>query len=571
LDASWGLIVSKSTDLGNTWSNPPIQTVTVNYPTDKEMIVADNLPVDPASLNAPYVNRLYIVSTYSAATHLIQFHQSNDGGATFSTPIQLAPANEWGHGGSIATGPNHEIYVTWAHKPNAGQFITNYGFAESLDGGATFTNQNSVYPSDLDLAPYVDLEYGMLNNGYQMNCVRVNGFPVIAVDRSCGPYRGRIYIAYNATDPITFKSRIIVKYKDPVGNSWINCNALGNATPSNQGIVDDNGIENWMPSLCIDQATGNVYVAYLKASSDPYPTGDFLTDAYLAFSDDGGQTFGNVRVSGNSWQHFPAPRPNGFTGDYISVDAYEGNIYVAWCANDVNQPSQKIDPCSNQTSLQLFPHYNVFTSRLICNTSTAIKSGTGIDLNLNGIRNLNDPSDPTSPSSYLYEASNSISLADDHSKFRIYGNSPNCIVTFRAGKYIHFKPSYSNVKDFGALNGSSMHAYISAVDPCTSPFRINYSIAENSTEKRNEDSNYRFYPNPTSAKITLEYYIARQGNLSIWIDDSLGGAVSNILTNEVVSVGNHKLEADIDNLKSGIYFLNIVKDGFRVVKKLVKL
>lgn len=94
---------SASPSFGNVWSNP-VNGVATPYRMDKEMIVADNLPEDPAN-------------SLSAFAH-------------------------------VQTGPQHEVYVCWSDYPLSVPGHPNayppdkIGFVSSFDGGLNFSSVN---------------------------------------------------------------------------------------------------------------------------------------------------------------------------------------------------------------------------------------------------------------------------------------------------------------------------------------------------------------------------------------------------------------------------------------------
>src|SRR5262249_24721495 len=83
----------------------------------------------------------------------------------------------------------------------------------------------------------------------------------LAWDRSAGPHRGRIYPAYtDATDPLpplvpndTSDTNILLRYSDDNGMHW-----------SDPITVNDDGGYNsqFLPSIAVDQATGNIAVSW---------------------------------------------------------------------------------------------------------------------------------------------------------------------------------------------------------------------------------------------------------------------------------------------------------------------
>ena len=142
---------------------------------DKEWMVADSSS-----------GNLYLTYTvFSATGDSIVFQRSTDGGNHWSNPIVMNTTGFGNVQGSRpAVGPNGEVYVTWEE---AGATADFFRVRKSTDHGATFGPQVQVAPvwgNDFSGAPGFNRLSGIT-------------FPSIAVDRSAGPNRGRIYVAWN--------------------------------------------------------------------------------------------------------------------------------------------------------------------------------------------------------------------------------------------------------------------------------------------------------------------------------------------------------------------------------------
>jgi hypothetical protein len=150
------------------------------------------------------------------------FVRSLDHGATWSAPVGLSGGAC--NGSRAAVGPDGELYVTWE------DFATRQVLGrKSLNSGATFGGPFVV-------APMLD-NLGMSPPGWYPEWDRANpafpyvgdyfapDFPSLAVDRSVGPRRGRVYVTWTdyasgTTDAATGS------VSDPDPNSY-----FGNATP----------------------------------------------------------------------------------------------------------------------------------------------------------------------------------------------------------------------------------------------------------------------------------------------------------------------------------------------------
>jgi len=298
----------KSRNGGNTWSNAKSG---INYQTfgfDKDMMGVDNDP------HSPYANNFYMSYTdFSFGGGEVIFNRSTDLGQTFSSPIIIRnQVAGFGQGTNVQTGPNGEVYVCWADHDSV---VFPYradalGFARSMDGGANFSSSKRVFNYSGTRTFGTDPTY---------NYVRVSDFPAMAVDKSNGWHRGRIYVTYPALKNDTGKSIIEVRWSDDKGDTWSN--------PVKVNIP--RGRENFFPWIATDDATGDVWVVYYSFDT---PT-QYETNTYVALSTDGGATWQNQKVSDVS--HITQPVDNnyfayGYAGDYIGITAYGRKAYPAW-------------------------------------------------------------------------------------------------------------------------------------------------------------------------------------------------------------------------------------------------
>jgi hypothetical protein len=176
-----GIGIIRGTFSGNvlTWDTP-LTAVSVssftNF-TDKQWMVAD-------SSNG----NLYITYTdFFASGNRIYFRRSTDNGVTWSAPLQMngAPAIGLVQGSRPVVGPDGEVYVVWKELGASAEDLIRV--RKSVNAGATFGTQ-------ITAVSYYD-NFGTGAPGF--NRERAVSFPSIAVDRSTGPNRGRVYIAYH--------------------------------------------------------------------------------------------------------------------------------------------------------------------------------------------------------------------------------------------------------------------------------------------------------------------------------------------------------------------------------------
>ncbi len=161
------------------WSTPALVRLGNNASVlfDKPWLAADSLS-----------GRLYLSYTvFSVAADTIVFQRSSVGGTTWDSPQRLSASAEAGYvqGSRPVVGPNGEVYVTWYSIGLVDVDLMK--LRKSTDQGATFdaaVNAASIYSNFGSGAPGFNRGTGIT-------------YPSIAVDRSSGPYRGRIYMAWN--------------------------------------------------------------------------------------------------------------------------------------------------------------------------------------------------------------------------------------------------------------------------------------------------------------------------------------------------------------------------------------
>lgn len=309
---------------------------------DKEMIACDD------GLNSPYKDNLYCAWTKFNldSTESVMFNRSTDGGSSFSQPIVLE--NGFGHGTNIQTGPNGIVYICWANNGTGSPPPNGIGFTKSVDGGASFSPYIVAFP-------YSGFKY---TPDSAFNYIGINGFPSMAVDKSKGPHRGRIYIAYPTKENGNGKAIIQVRYSDDEGTTWSNPNT----------VSIPNGRQNFFPWIAVDDSTGAICVDYYSFDS---PSG-WSTNTYMAYSRCGNVWY-NMRVSDVS--HITAPIVGqgirtGYAGDYIGIAAYGGKAYPAW-----------MDDRNGTWQIYVSPvHFN-FILASISGDSTVCTSGSTFTLN----------------------------------------------------------------------------------------------------------------------------------------------------------------------------------------------
>ncbi len=283
---------------------------------DKNHMTADKVA------GSPYANRLYnawtAFLTGSPDENEIQLVYSSNNGTSWSAPKNISGnLNAGSHcqGVNLATGPNGEVYATFAVYDNwaAGQYGEDaIGFAKSTDGGVTWAPATKAYTA---------LNFGIRGN-LKTTSIRVSSFPSMAVDRTNGPGRGNIYIVWpqKGVAPAGSDPDIVMIKSTDGGTTW--------STPvrvNNDPI--NNARDQYYPWMTVDQTTGALYSVW-------YDSRDMSNDSatvYVGRSIDMGQTWENLKISDSKFKPKPiSGLAGGYQGDYIGIAAKDNNVWAYW-------------------------------------------------------------------------------------------------------------------------------------------------------------------------------------------------------------------------------------------------
>ena len=178
------------------WSTPKLVRVASNSTLlfDKPWFVADSLS-----------GRLYLSYTvFSATGDTIVFQRSSATNplTDWNNPVTISLAGESNlvQGSRPAVGPNGEVYVVYYLIEQNSPYADHFRIRRSTDQGASFSaavTAASLYSNYGSGAPGFNRGVGIT-------------YPSIAVDRSHGAHRGRVYLAWN--ESIDF-------YDDPLGDA----------------------------------------------------------------------------------------------------------------------------------------------------------------------------------------------------------------------------------------------------------------------------------------------------------------------------------------------------------------
>lgn len=254
-------------------------------------------------------------------TDQLMFTRSIDGGKTWSPPRTLYESSPYA-ANLDAPDPEFEkqfsmpqvdadggIHVTWRTDAN-----TAIWYTYSADQGVTWTSAKMIvkgllFPCD------PGVQCPPRNSNF-----RTDTSPVLAIDRSTGPNRGHLYVAFaaNAT-PEANVDVFVIKSADK-GATW--------SAPGR--VNDDLGTnDQLMPWLDVGPQ-GDVHVVFVDRRYDPK---NYLLDLTYAHSTDGVNWDPNLRVTEVSSDAKFSLHQSGreFIGDYLGVmEGPDGRVHPIW-------------------------------------------------------------------------------------------------------------------------------------------------------------------------------------------------------------------------------------------------
>ena len=293
------IVCQTSKDAGRTWSSGA--GIGLNPPKDQDKEWActdetgDHVYVTWTEFDK-YASKEEKDSTY------ILFSCAGPKGKKWSEPVRL---NE--HAGNCldgdatvegavpCAGRGEDVFVAWALNDTI-------WFDRSTDGGKTWLEE--------------DLVANEIAGGWDHHIPgisRTNGMPVTALDRSGGEHDGRIYINWADQRNGEEDTDIFICYSDDNGDTWSKAIRVNDDAP---------GKQQFFPWLALDQSTGYLYtVFYDRRNHDGN-----ATDVYMAYSEDGGASWTNERISESSF----TPSASAFFGDYNNIAAVNGVVRPIW-------------------------------------------------------------------------------------------------------------------------------------------------------------------------------------------------------------------------------------------------
>lgn len=306
--STYGLVVTKSTNKGISWSGvSPVVSTTVGL-TDKEWIVADRSA-------GPYSNNLYVGWRQFGSQSGMRFVRSTNNGSNWSPSISFTDGSQ---GAYVCVGPNGSTpggTVYFAYTGGSSNYIR-----KSTDGGVTFSPTpinatGSFSPAGNPCAGRQTVK----------DCIRTNQFPRMAADNSYTSTRGNVYMVFEVNPAGADIADVHFVRSTNNGTTW--------STPIR--VNDDaTTTDQWMEAIDVDPKTGKIFISWYDSREDP--ANNLMTKVYGTVSTDGGLTFtqneaiSNALFNPNSMAVGQGGGEARYIGDYFGISAIGNTSYAVW-------------------------------------------------------------------------------------------------------------------------------------------------------------------------------------------------------------------------------------------------
>ena len=307
IDNAYGQSVSYSDDNGATWAVSKVSNGSMFNMLDKNHLWCD---ISPTS---PYKGYLFVGWMES---NMIYVSRSITNGTSWEAKKNISAGTNAGshnQGINFKCGPDGEVYAAWSVYDSWPGDEKAIGFAKSLDGGITW---------EPGFRAFNNIK-GIRTTGVSQN-MRVNSFPCMAVDLSNGPHRGDIYIVWTnigvpGVNTGTGSDVYVIKSTDK-GATWSTPVKI-NQDPAGAGKY------HYLSWVTCDQANGTLSCIFY----DNRNVSASQTETFMAWSEDGGTTWQDMKVSDVAATPSPIPgMATGYMGDYLGIAAYDGKVYPTW-------------------------------------------------------------------------------------------------------------------------------------------------------------------------------------------------------------------------------------------------
>ncbi len=299
------IVCHESKDGGETWdegsiigSNPPKdQDKPWASLDDKGNLVVTWTQFDKYGDTDPNCQSLILLSTSS-------------NGKKWSKPFQISQIpgdcideDSTAEGAVPAISADGKMFVAWS---NQGKIFLD----RSFDGGDMWLSN--------------DITVTTQKGGWDLKVPghdRCNGMPILMINKAKS-FLGSLYLTFSDQRNGEKDTDIWFMRSMNYGDNWTEPMKIGG---------DSLGRHQYLPWMTVDQTTGFIYMVYYDRRNYE----DNQTDVYLAYSNDGGLSFKNVKISETPF----TPTDTNFFGDYTNIYAHNGVITPIWARMDEGKTS----------------------------------------------------------------------------------------------------------------------------------------------------------------------------------------------------------------------------------------
>jgi hypothetical protein len=419
-----------------------------------------------------------------------------------------------------------------------------YTFHRSTNGGLTFAQG----VSSLTVAGYSGT-YNSAAGRLHINGARHRTYPMIAMDNSNGPYRGRLYLVYSSNIPAgdLMHPDIKLQYSTDMGTTWSSYIVVNNnANPTTS--------DEWFPGVWCERNTGKLYVKWYSDQENP---ATFQTSVWASYSTTGGTTWATNQKVSNATFTYPCPAcsPACYRGDYDAITANPKVGFATWydarnCsyqtmggyfpdfAMTVLPPTLGANGTNDSAFYRVsIPAVKLYSDTAIFSATVTNPPGTGtITLTfLNKTTPATQNTLTTFPDSLRLRARTTGGVPNGIYNIRIQGNGPN-------GTPVHVRTVILNVGFIGLHNN-------------------NNKIPENFYL-------YQNYPNPFNPTTNIKFDIPKDGFVKLNVYDITGKQIAE-LVNGTYKAGSYTADFDGSNFASGVYFYKIETADYTSIRKMI--
>ncbi len=232
--------------------------------------------------------------------------------------------------GSLTADDLGNIYAFYPFYPDTARPIERLAVQKSEDGGYTWNDP--VFIADANVENFTAA--GQVNNTNTKAYERLTtNFYAAADTVAASPYHGRLYAVWNANDTNYFSNvNIYFSYSDDQGQTW------SQPIRVNSDPLDDYKFHH-RPTITV-APDGKVIIAWYdtRNAQPPYV---YNTDYYIAISNDGGQTFREIKISDTLFNYNEINSGFG-VGEYNQITATKNRIFIFWGALDQSKHDVEI-------------------------------------------------------------------------------------------------------------------------------------------------------------------------------------------------------------------------------------